>query len=59
MVQWQFNIAEGGSIPLSQNEIPLNGHAIEARIYAEYFDKETMQFLPSAGFYIIFTNLIN
>lgn len=51
MVEWQFNIAEGGSIPLNQKEIPLNGHAIEARIYAENFDKETMQFMPSAGIF--------
>lgn len=51
MVQWQFLVAEGGTIPLNQHEIPLNGHAIEARIYAEDFDRDTMQFMPSAGIF--------
>src|SRR6202166_1879813 len=46
LVEWQLRIAEGGKLPLTQEEVPLNGHAVEARLYAE--DPER-GFLPSIG----------
>jgi 3-methylcrotonyl-CoA carboxylase alpha subunit len=44
LIEWQFRIAAGEPLPLRQ--IPLDGHAVEARLYAE--DPER-GFLPSAG----------
>jgi 3-methylcrotonyl-CoA carboxylase alpha subunit len=46
LVEWQFLVAAGGKMPLRQDEISLNGHSIEARLYAE--NPET-GFLPSTG----------
>ena len=46
LVEWQLRIAAGEPLPLPQDEITANGHAIEARIYAEDADKG---FLPSIG----------
>lgn len=46
LVEWQIRVARGESLPLSQTEIPLHGHAIEARICAESPDKD---FRPSIG----------
>ena len=46
MVEWQLRIAAGEKLPLSQKDVKQNGHAIEARIYAE--NPET-GFLPSIG----------
>ncbi|XP_039706486.1 methylcrotonoyl-CoA carboxylase subunit alpha, mitochondrial [Pteropus medius] len=46
LVEWQFKIAAGEKIPLSQEEIALQGHAFEARIYAE--DPHN-NFMPGAG----------
>jgi len=46
LVEWQLRIADGEPLPLSQDEIRLEGHAIEARVCAE--DPER-GFLPSAG----------
>lgn len=46
LVQWQLQVAAGLPLPLSQADLRINGHAIEARIYAENPDK---QFLPSIG----------
>lgn len=46
LVEWQFKVANGEKLPLKQEEILLNGHAFEARIYAE--DPKN-QFLPGAG----------
>ena len=46
LVEWQFRIAAGDKLPLTQEEVPLNGHAVEARLYAE--DPER-GFLPSIG----------
>lgn len=45
IVQWQLKIAAGNKLTLSQDEIVVNGHAIEARLYAE--DPEN-DFAPSA-----------
>ena len=46
LVEWQLRVASGERLPLLQEEIVLNGHAIEARIYAENPEN---QFLPSTG----------
>ncbi len=46
LVEWQFRIANGEKLPLAQDKVPLNGHAVEARLYAE--DPER-GFLPSTG----------
>jgi 3-methylcrotonyl-CoA carboxylase alpha subunit len=46
LVEWQLRIAAGEPLPLTQAEVPLNGHAIEARIYAE---DPARDFLPAAG----------
>lgn len=46
LVAWQFDIAAGGSLPLTQDDLRINGHSFEARIYAEDPDND---FLPTAG----------
>jgi len=46
LVEWQFKIASGEKLLLTQDQVPLNGHAVEARLYAE--DPER-GFLPSTG----------
>jgi 3-methylcrotonyl-CoA carboxylase alpha subunit len=46
LVEWQFQIAAGEKLPLTQDKVPLSGHAVEARLYAE--DPER-GFLPSTG----------
>jgi 3-methylcrotonyl-CoA carboxylase alpha subunit len=46
LVEWQLRVAFGEKLPLTQNEIQLNGHAIEARVYAENPHKN---FMPSVG----------
>jgi 3-methylcrotonyl-CoA carboxylase alpha subunit len=46
LVEWQFRVASGEGLPLSQEEISLSGHAVEVRLYAE--DPDT-GFLPSTG----------
>ncbi|QSP94611.1 acetyl/propionyl/methylcrotonyl-CoA carboxylase subunit alpha [Marinobacter salinisoli] len=35
LVAWQLTVAEGQPLPLAQDQIELNGHAIEVRLYAE------------------------
>ncbi|MGZ5818680.1 MAG: acetyl/propionyl/methylcrotonyl-CoA carboxylase subunit alpha [Burkholderiaceae bacterium] len=46
LVEWQLRIASGEPLPLAQQALEINGHAIEARIYAENPEKG---FLPSIG----------
>lgn len=46
LVEWQLRIAQGELLPLSQQQIPLQGHAIEVRLYAEDPDRD---FLPASG----------
>lgn len=46
LVEWQFKVAAGERLPVSQSEITHNGHSIELRIYAEDADND---FMPSTG----------
>jgi len=46
LVAWQIQVAEGRPLPLSQEQIQLNGHAIEVRLYAE---DAAHGFLPQTG----------
>jgi 3-methylcrotonyl-CoA carboxylase alpha subunit len=46
LVEWQLRVAFGEKLPLKQDQIKLNGHAIEARVYAENPHKN---FMPSVG----------
>ena len=46
LVAWQIAVAQGGVLPLDQDQVSLSGWAIEARLYAE--DPEN-GFMPSAG----------
>jgi 3-methylcrotonyl-CoA carboxylase alpha subunit len=46
LVEWQFRVACGEKLPLEQPQVRIDGHAIEARVYAE--DPES-GFLPSTG----------
>jgi len=46
LVEWQLRVAAGEPLPKTQDEIRLNGHAIEARLYAE--DPHNA-FLPATG----------
>jgi geranyl-CoA carboxylase alpha subunit len=46
LVEWQLRVARGEHLPLTQQQVKLQGHAIEVRLYAEdaYAD-----FLPQTG----------
>ncbi len=46
LVEWQLRVAFGEKLPLTQDQIRLDGHAIEARVYAENPQKN---FMPSVG----------
>ncbi|MEM1235621.1 MAG: biotin carboxylase N-terminal domain-containing protein [Pseudomonadota bacterium] len=46
LVEWQLKVAGGEPLPLAQEDIPLQGHAFEARLYAE---DAAAGFLPATG----------
>jgi len=46
LVEWQIRIARGEALTLSQDDVAIDGHAIEARLYAE---DPASDFLPSTG----------
>ena len=46
LVELMINVADGQTLPLSQDDVKLNGWSFEARVYAEDPDRG---FLPSTG----------
>ncbi|SHM53398.1 3-methylcrotonyl-CoA carboxylase alpha subunit [Pseudomonas asturiensis] len=46
LVEWQIRVARGEPLPITQAQVPLIGHAIEVRLYAE---DPTNDFLPATG----------
>jgi 3-methylcrotonyl-CoA carboxylase alpha subunit len=46
LVEWQLRVASGEPLPATQGELTIDGHAIEARLYAE---NPSNNFLPSIG----------
>jgi len=46
LVEWQLRVAAGEGLPLRQDQLAINGHAFEARLYAE---DVAAGFLPATG----------
>ncbi len=46
LVEWQLRVAAGEDLPKTQDELSINGHSFEARLYAEDVPKG---FLPATG----------
>ncbi|MGV8916570.1 MAG: acetyl/propionyl/methylcrotonyl-CoA carboxylase subunit alpha [Pseudomonas sp.] len=46
LVAWQIRVAQGEALPITQEHVPLIGHAIEVRLYAE---DPSNDFLPATG----------
>ncbi|MDF1543462.1 MAG: hypothetical protein P1P71_10200, partial [Anaerosomatales bacterium] len=46
LVEWQLRVAAGEALPARQDDLTINGHAFEARLYAEDVPKG---FLPATG----------
>ncbi|RLY93845.1 acetyl/propionyl-CoA carboxylase subunit alpha [Kocuria tytonicola] len=46
LVEWQVRIADGEHLTLAQEDLQLDGHAVEARVYAENPERG---FLPTEG----------
>lgn len=53
LVEWQIAVASGQDLPLAQDDLKIQGHAMEARVYAE---DPWNQFLPVTGS-IVYLNL--
>jgi 3-methylcrotonyl-CoA carboxylase alpha subunit len=46
LVEWQLHVAAGGKLPLAQQDLRIDGHAFEARLYAE---DPVRDFVPQTG----------
>ena len=46
LVEWQFRVAAGLTLPCRQEDLSIRGHAFEARLYAE---DATRDFVPATG----------
>ena len=46
LVDWQLRVAAGAPLPVTQNDLAIQGHAIEARVYAE---DPARDFMPASG----------
>lgn len=46
LVEWQLKVAANETLPKTQQQLSISGHAFEARIYAEDADND---FLPATG----------
>ena len=55
LVEWQLRVAAGEALPAKQDDIQINGHAFEARLYAE---DVPAGFLPATGTldHVVFPN---
>ncbi|WP_136476831.1 acetyl/propionyl/methylcrotonyl-CoA carboxylase subunit alpha [Pseudomonas sp. DG56-2] len=51
LVAWQIRVACGEALPITQEQVPLNGHAIEVRLYAE---DPANDFLPATGNLVLY-----
>ncbi|MEV5053319.1 biotin/lipoyl-binding protein [Arthrobacter sp. LAR12-1-1.1] len=54
LVEWQVRIAAGGELTVRQDDVVLNGHSVEARVYAEVPEKN---FMPSTGRVLVLDEL--
>jgi acetyl-CoA/propionyl-CoA carboxylase biotin carboxyl carrier protein len=54
LVEWQVRIAAGEVLTLSQDDVVLNGHSVEARVYAEVPERN---FMPSTGTILLLNEL--
>ncbi|MDQ0077284.1 acetyl/propionyl/methylcrotonyl-CoA carboxylase subunit alpha [Arthrobacter oryzae] len=54
LVEWQVRIAAGEELTVRQDDVVLNGHSVEARVYAEIPEKS---FLPSTGTVLLLDEL--
>jgi 3-methylcrotonyl-CoA carboxylase alpha subunit len=46
LVEWQLRVADGETLPKTQDQLKINGHAFEVRLYAEDPHND---FLPATG----------